>query len=191
MSTPPLVAAFYEQIWNCGKVEAARELLSEAFVFRGSLGAEVQGRAGFVATVGAVRSALADYRCEILECVSEGNRAFAQMRFSGRHVGVFRATHPPANLCTGWGRHCSSSQGHELPNFGSLATWPVSTPCCRPTKGHEPRMQPTAVARHGLMSRIRRPRLMRGRCASRVAGDNESTSSSRPQSRAARPRGTV
>ena len=94
MSTPPVVAAFYQQIWNCGKVEAARELVSEAFVFRGSLGAEVQGRAGFVAYVGAVRSALADYRCEILECVSEGNRAFAQMRFSGRHVGVFRGCAP-------------------------------------------------------------------------------------------------
>ncbi len=43
-----------------------------------------------MACVGAVRSALADYRCGILECVTEGNRAFARMRFSGRHVGVFR-----------------------------------------------------------------------------------------------------
>ena len=94
MSTPTLVAAFYDEIWNRGNVDASRELLTEAFVFRGSLGVEVQGRAGFVAYVGAVRSALADYHCAILECVSEGNRAFAQMRFAGRHVGVFRGYAP-------------------------------------------------------------------------------------------------
>jgi len=41
-----------------------------------------------------VRAALADYRCEILECVAEGNQAFAKMRFSGRHVGIFRGYAP-------------------------------------------------------------------------------------------------
>lgn len=68
----------------------ASDLLTDAFVFRGSLGAELQGRDDFLAYVRAVRSALADYHCEIQECVTEGNRAFAQMRFSGRHIDVFR-----------------------------------------------------------------------------------------------------
>lgn len=94
MSTPALVSAFYDQIWNRGLLLAADELLAESFVFRGSLGAEVKGRPGFVDYVVAVRGALADYHCEILECVAEGPRAFAQMRFSGRHVGAFRGYVP-------------------------------------------------------------------------------------------------
>lgn len=98
MSTPALVDAFYARIWNAGDVAAASELLADAFVFRGSLGAELRGRERFLDYVRMVRSALDDYRCDILECVREGDRAFARMRFSGRHVGVFRGfapTHKP------------------------------------------------------------------------------------------------
>lgn len=90
MSIPTVVAAFYEEIWNRGNVDASNELLTDVCVFRGSLGAELVGRARFVEYVGSVRTALADYHCEILDCVSEGEKAFAQMRFSGRHVGVCR-----------------------------------------------------------------------------------------------------
>ncbi|MFN7979358.1 MAG: ester cyclase [Vicinamibacterales bacterium] len=98
MSTPALVDAFYARIWNDGDVAAAEELLADTFVFRGSLGAELRGRDQFLDYVRMVRSALDGYRCDIRECVSEDDRAFARMRFSGRHVGVFRGfapTHQP------------------------------------------------------------------------------------------------
>lgn len=98
MSTPALVDAFYARIWNDGALDAASALLADAFVFRGSLGAELRGRDQFLDYVRMVRSALAGYRCDILDCVSEGDRAFARMRFSGTHVGVFRGfapTHQP------------------------------------------------------------------------------------------------
>jgi len=89
MSTPDLVAAFYQRIWNAGDLEAASALLTTDFSFRGSLGAELVGQDAFLAYVRSVRLALAEYRCEILACVTEEDQAFAQMRFSGRHVGVF------------------------------------------------------------------------------------------------------
>lgn len=101
MSIPVKVEQFYGRIWNAGDLEAASDLLTDAFVFRGSLGAALQGRGEFLAYVRAVRSALADYRCEILECVTEGDRAFAQMRFSGRHVEVFRGF-PPTGKPVHW-----------------------------------------------------------------------------------------
>ena len=41
-----------------------------------------------------VRTALAHYCCEILECVPEGQQAFAKMRFSGIHLGPFRGHRP-------------------------------------------------------------------------------------------------
>lgn len=91
---PPLVSAFYERIWNHGELDAATEFLAEPFTFRGSLGAELQGRTAFLEYVRSVRGALADYRCDILECVTDGARAFAKMRFSGRHLAPFRGFAP-------------------------------------------------------------------------------------------------
>lgn len=101
MSTPVQVEAFYGRIWNRGDFEAASDLLTDGFVFRGSLGAELQGRDEFLAYVRSVRFALADYHCDILECVAEGDRAFAQMRFSGRHVEPFRGF-PPTGKPVHW-----------------------------------------------------------------------------------------
>jgi len=101
MSTPIQVEMFYQKIWNAGDVEVATDLLTEEFVFRGSLGPELKGRGAFLAYVQSVRSALADYHCEILACVTENDRAFAQMRFSGRHVGVFRGF-PPTGKPVHW-----------------------------------------------------------------------------------------
>lgn len=94
MSTPDLVQAFYERIWNAGDEDSASTLLDEAFEFRGSLGIESRGRERFLEYVRSVRTSLADYQCDILECVNEGDRAFARMRFSGIHVGRFRDWEP-------------------------------------------------------------------------------------------------
>jgi predicted ester cyclase len=101
MSTPPLVIDFYRRIWNSSDFSAVPELLSEEFSFRGSLGAELKGHAPFWEYVCGVRTALAHYRCDILECVSEGQRAFAKMRFSGIHVGDLRG-HRPSGLPVHW-----------------------------------------------------------------------------------------
>jgi steroid delta-isomerase-like uncharacterized protein len=94
VTTPDLVRAFYERIWNTGDLGAIPALLAERFVFRGSLGTELRGRDAFADYVRAVRGSLADYRCEILDCVTEGDRAFARMRFSGRHAATFRGNAP-------------------------------------------------------------------------------------------------
>jgi cystathionine gamma-lyase len=101
MSSPRLVESFYSRIWNQGDLAAISDLLTEEFCFRGSLGVELRGRDGFLEYVRSVRSALADYRCEILECATEGNKAFAKMRFSGIHVGLFRG-HRPTGLPVHW-----------------------------------------------------------------------------------------
>ena len=98
MSTPWPVEQFYERIWNAGDESAAAALLTEDFVFRGSLGSSTRGREAFLDYVRSVRDSLADYRCDILDCVSENGRAFARMRFSGRHVGAFRGYSPSGKL---------------------------------------------------------------------------------------------
>ncbi|MDD5543329.1 MAG: ester cyclase [Acidobacteriia bacterium] len=94
MTIPRLVEAFYARIWTAGDLEAASELLTEDFLFRGSLGTETRGREAFKSYARSIRASLSDYRCEILDCVGEQDRAFAQMRFSGVHTGVFRGFQP-------------------------------------------------------------------------------------------------
>lgn len=84
-----LVGAFYMDIWNRGDLSAIPTLLRDDFTFRGSLGTERRGHAGFAAYVEMVRGALGDYRCDVLDLVADDRRAFARMRFSGVHVGEF------------------------------------------------------------------------------------------------------
>jgi len=94
MSTPKLVEQFYTRIWNAGDLSAVSDLLAADFAFRGSLGTELRGHNAFEEYVRSVRDSLSDYRCEILTCVAEGERAFAKMRFSGRHTASFRGFEP-------------------------------------------------------------------------------------------------
>jgi predicted ester cyclase len=101
MTVPLLVRRFYSEVWNDGNVAAVEDLLASGFRFRGSLGVELSGHAPFIQYVRDVREALADYRCDILTCVSEGDRAFAQMRFSGRHIRSFRG-HEPTGRRVDW-----------------------------------------------------------------------------------------
>jgi predicted ester cyclase len=114
MTTPNLVRAFYERIWNAGELEAASELLTTDFAFRGSLGDDLRGQEAFLDYVRAVRAALADYRCEILDCVVEGDRAFARMRFSGRHVGVMRGFGPTGREVSWLGAALFSFEGEAI-----------------------------------------------------------------------------
>jgi len=101
VSTPTLVDSFYSRIWNSGDLTARSELLNKDFCFRGSLGVETRGYDAFGEYVRSVRTALADFRCEILDCVTEQNKAFAKMRFTGIHVGTFRG-HKPTGRPVEW-----------------------------------------------------------------------------------------
>jgi steroid delta-isomerase-like uncharacterized protein len=101
MHVKDLVAAFYADVWNRGDLDAIPRLLREDFAFRGSLGAERRGHAGFAEYVTTVRGALADYRCDILDVVAEDGRAFARMRFSGVHVGELLG-HPATGRRVEW-----------------------------------------------------------------------------------------
>src|SRR5215470_11259854 len=78
-----IIRAFYEGIWNQHDTSQIPELLQEDFSFRGSLGQERHGHAGFAAYVDFVHAALSDYRCEMQEMIAEGHKAFARLRFSG------------------------------------------------------------------------------------------------------------
>lgn len=83
------VSAFYSELWNKHDFSQIDNILHEQISFRGSLGDEKSGRVGFMEYVDGVHSMLGDYRCDIIELVSEDNKCFARMNFSGIHKGNF------------------------------------------------------------------------------------------------------
>jgi predicted ester cyclase len=109
-----LVREFYERIWNEGDREAVDELLGHNFSFRGSLGLEMRGRTAFWEYVTSVRCALGQYHCDVLDCVAQGEKCFAKMRFSGIHVRAFRGYSPTGKLVQWLGAALFRSQGQQL-----------------------------------------------------------------------------
>ena len=101
MPLPAPVDAFYERLWNRKDRSGLAEILHPEVTFRGSLGVVRTGHEAFWRYVLEVTGPLADYRCQELACVSEGERVFARMRFAGRHVGVFRGF-PPTGAHVAW-----------------------------------------------------------------------------------------
>jgi steroid delta-isomerase-like uncharacterized protein len=87
-ATEALVRRFYAEVWNRWDDAALDELLNEDFVFRGSLGDEVRGRVGFRDYRDKVHAGFPDFHNEIVELVTEGDRAAARLRYSGHHRGT-------------------------------------------------------------------------------------------------------
>ena len=95
------VRKFYTQIWNQQRHDVISEVLHEAVRFRGSLGQEVSGHAGFAEYLDLVHSALGDYECTIEQLVAESNRVFAKMMFTGVHKGSFMG-YAPTEASVSW-----------------------------------------------------------------------------------------
>lgn len=82
-----LVRRFYGEMWNRFDHAMIPELLDVDFAFRGSLGTETRGHAEFAGYMDAIRAAFPDFCNEIVEMVSEGDRVFARLRYTGTHRG--------------------------------------------------------------------------------------------------------
>lgn len=92
---------FYEVLWDAHDRDAIPSVLHENFTFRGSLGQEKRGHAGFAEYVDMVHRALGDYKCIIEDLVAEGDKVFAKMTFTGIHRDEFMG-HPPTQKRVSW-----------------------------------------------------------------------------------------
>jgi len=84
-----LIRRFYAELWDRWDKAVAWEILTEDFLFRGSLGADRRGIDGFLDYVDRVRGALGDYRSDIGDMVEQGDRIAVRMTFSGNHQAEF------------------------------------------------------------------------------------------------------
>ena len=88
------VEKFYRVLWDEHDKSAIPDILAQDFIFRGSLGDEKRGHAGFAEYLDMVHNALGDYRCTINDLVVEAPKAFARMTFSGIHKSTFMGFAP-------------------------------------------------------------------------------------------------
>lgn len=95
------VREFYAVLWDAHDRDAIPSVLHEEVTFRGSLGEEKRGHAGFAQYVDEVHQALGDYKCVIEELVAEGDKVFAKMLFTGIHRGLF-VGHRPTEKRVSW-----------------------------------------------------------------------------------------
>ena len=88
------VKKFYRVLWDAHNKDQIPSVLHEDFTFRGSLGQEKRGHAGFAEYVEMVHEALGEYRCIIEELISESDKVFARMTFIGIHQDEFLGYSP-------------------------------------------------------------------------------------------------
>lgn len=88
------VKKFYRILWDAHDNDQIPLVLHEDFTFRGSLAKEKRGHAGSAEYVDMVHEALGEYRCIIEELVSESDKVFAKMKFTGIHKGEFLGYSP-------------------------------------------------------------------------------------------------
>ena len=100
-ATAGLVRDFYARLWEAGDRAAADDILHPELVFRGSIGMEKHGIDGFWEYLTLVRTALGDYRCDVLSLVTDGPKAAAKMYFHGEHRAEFLGT-APTHRRIGW-----------------------------------------------------------------------------------------
>ena len=82
-----LIQRFYLEMWNRFDKIIFADILTEDFRFRGSLGHSTNGHAEFGEYVDFIQRVFPDFTNEIEEMISEGDKAFAKLAYSGTHRG--------------------------------------------------------------------------------------------------------
>lgn len=82
-----LVRRFYDRLWNEWDDAAVEDTLAANVTFRGSLGTRTSGRSEWRAYRDEIRCAASDFHNEIVDLIIDGNRAAAQLHYSGTHCG--------------------------------------------------------------------------------------------------------
>lgn len=95
--TRALVRRFYEVLWNAWDDDAVQDVLTDTFRFRGSLGAETSGRAGWREYRDMLRSTSPDFHNEVVELMCENGFAAARLTCTGHHRGDMLGI-PPTGL---------------------------------------------------------------------------------------------
>jgi len=101
MDSKDVIERFYGEIWNAHNAASASDICSDDLTFKGSLKVQCVGIASFLTYVDSVHDSLASYHCGIQELVTDSDRGFARLHFSGQHTGEFLGF-SPTNEILSW-----------------------------------------------------------------------------------------
>lgn len=87
MSNKDLIEEWYLEMWNKWNVDIIPEILISEVTFRGSLGQEKVGYNGLKEYIDYIKSAFPDFHNEIELIITENNKSFAKLKYSGTHKG--------------------------------------------------------------------------------------------------------
>jgi predicted ester cyclase len=87
------VTAFFEQVWNEGKVERASAFLAPAFVSHNGFGVQILGPQDYGQSVSGLRAAFPDFHTTIEDVIVEGDRVVVRGTDRGTHSAEFMG-HP-------------------------------------------------------------------------------------------------
>ncbi|WP_051549494.1 ester cyclase [Nocardioides sp. URHA0032] len=94
MNGAELVNAFYADLWNRWDDTMVDTVLTVDFSFRGSLGNETHGRAGWRQYRDLIRAGSSDFHNAIQALVVDGNQAAARLLYTGTHDGPLAGLRP-------------------------------------------------------------------------------------------------
>jgi hypothetical protein len=100
---------------------AFEEILVPDLFFRGSLGQVTRGYTGLSQYMDFIRAAFRDFTNSIKEIISEGDKAFAQLMYTGTHEGEIPEWHPRTERFPTPGRRCSTLMVTRSARSGCLA----------------------------------------------------------------------
>jgi steroid delta-isomerase-like uncharacterized protein len=93
-----VIQRYYDEMWNRWNFALADELLCKDIFFRGSLGAEMCGRAAFCDYMLRVQTAFPDFNNKIEQLVAEGDQVVARLQYTGTHQGEIFSIPPSGKL---------------------------------------------------------------------------------------------
>jgi steroid delta-isomerase-like uncharacterized protein len=82
-----LIETWYYRMWNQWDKSAFEEILTSDITFRGSLGQVKRGYEGLAEYMDFIHTAFPDFTNRIEEMISEGDKAFARLTYTGTHEG--------------------------------------------------------------------------------------------------------
>lgn len=82
-----LIGRFYNDMWNKFDKSILPEILHEDLTFRGSLGQVKRGLGEFGEYVDFVQAAFPDFHNRVIQTITEENKTFAKLSYTGTHRG--------------------------------------------------------------------------------------------------------
>ena len=109
-----LIETWYHRMWNRWDKSTFEEILTPDIAFRGSLGQVKRGYDGLSEYMDFIHAAFPDFTNRIEDMISEGDKAFARLTYTGTHEGEIFGVAPTHKKVTYAGAAVFSFDGEKI-----------------------------------------------------------------------------